>query len=137
MKRIAPFVCGVMALALALTGSTLAADQVTLEGSFIWARDDGDISGDLTAVMTPDGDNDWTVAFHFTWEDEPQTYHGTATGELGAGALKGTAESGDHRELSFRFSGEFEEGTFQGTHSFVQDDGSLREGGTLTLSMPE
>ena len=30
-----------------------------------------------------------------------------------------------------------EDGTFTGTHGFVQDDGSDKDGGSLTLSMPE
>ncbi len=136
MNRTTKLVCGILALALALTGSAMADDEVTLEGSFVWARNDGDIEGDLTAIMTPSGDNEWTVAFHFIWEEEPKTYTGTATGELGTGSLEGTAESGDERDLNFRFSGQFEDGTFSGTHSFVQEDGSLQEGGTLTLSMP-
>lgn len=115
-----------------------AEDAVTLEGSFVWARNDGDRTGPLTAVMTPDGDSEWDVAFHFTWEDEPHTYLGRASGTLGNGMLEGTATSDnpDHL-LEFEFSGEFEDGTFYGTHGFVQEDGSLKDGGSLTLALPE
>lgn len=137
MKRIAPLLCSFFVLALALAGTAIADETVTLEGSFVWARDDGDVTGDLTAVMTAAGEDEWNVAFHFIWEEEPTVYRGRATGALGNGTLAGSAKSGDERDLSFRFSGEFENGTFQGTHSFVMDDGSLRQGGSLTLSMPE
>lgn len=138
MKRQTRLLFGLTVLALTLTGAAFAEGEVTLEGTFVWARDDGDRTGPLTAVMTPAGENEWTVAFHFTWEDEPHTYLGRASGTLGSGALAGTAENDnpDH-PLSFRFSGEFEDGTFSGTHGFVQDDGSVKDGGSLTLSMPE
>ena len=137
MKHHSRLLCGIAVLALFVTGTAVAANEVTLEGSFVWSRDDGDRTGPLTAVMTPDGDNQWKVAFHFTWEDEPHTYLGQATGTLGSGALEGTAK-GDNpdREMNFRFRGEFENGTFNGTHTFVREDGSQRDGGTLTLSMP-
>ena len=138
MKRHTQIVCGILALALALTGAAFGEDDVTLEGSFVWARDDGDRTGALTAVLTPDGENEWKVAFHFIWEDEPHIYLGRATGGLGSGTLEGTAENDNpEHPLSFRFSGAFEDGTFNGTHGFVQDDGSVRDGGSLTLSMPE
>ena len=138
MKRPAKLLCGSIALALALAGVVVANEAVTLEGSFVWVRTDSESSGDLTAVLTPNGENEWDVAFHFVWEDEPHTYLGQATGTLDTGAFEGTAENDDpDHPLSFRFSGEFEDGTFSGTHSCVQDDGSLRDGGTLTLSMPD
>ncbi len=126
------------AIAFAWTGAVVADDEVTLEGSFVWARDDGDRTGDLSAVLTPDGENEWSVAFHFTWEGEPHTYLGTASGTLSDGPLEGAAENDnpDH-PASFRFSGEFEDGTFNGTHQYVNEDGELRELGTLTLSHPE
>ena len=139
MKRLIQLLSVVAVLALAIGGGgAFAEDDVTLEGSFVWARDDGERTGPLTAVMTPAGDDKWDVAFHFTWEDEPHVYLGHATGALGSGPLEGKAESDnpDHL-LRFEFSGEFENGTFTGTHGFIQDDGTIRDGGTLTLSMPE
>ncbi len=125
---------GLVALMLVLTGA-VAADDVTLEGSFVWTRDDGDRTGDLRAVFTPAGDDEWTVAFHFVWEDEPHVYMGTATGNLSSGPLEGTAEGDDeNHKISFRFSGEVEDGTFTGTHGYITGDGSLKQAGTLTLA---
>lgn len=138
MKPVVRALCGSIALVLALAGVATAGDEVTLDGSFVWVRSDSEHTGALTAVLTPDGDNTWNVAFHFVWEEEPHTYLGQATGTLGSGAFEGTAENDNpEHPLSFRFSGEFENGTFSGTHAFVQEDGSTRDGGTLTLSMPE
>ena len=122
---------------LALAGTAVAAEEVTLEGSFDWARPDGERTGDLSAVMTPSGGGRWSVAFSFVWEDEPHVYLGEATGSLDAGLLEGTAKNDDEdQKLSFRFAGEFEDGTFHGKHSFVKDDGTVQELGTLTLSHP-
>lgn len=134
MKRQMLIAAG-LALTLALATAGFGADEVRLEGSFVWERNDGDRTGALTAVMTPDGDNEWKVAFHFTWEDEPHTYLGRARGTLDDGPLAGTATSDDPDHLlRFEFRGEFEDGTFRGTHGFVQADGSVKDGGTLTLS---
>lgn len=134
MKRYVHLLCGLAVVALVLTGTAVANDDVTLEGSFVWARQDGDRTGDLTAVMTPGGEDEWSVAFHFTWEDEAHVYLGTASGSLSSGPLEGSAENDDDdHKLSFRFSGDFENGTFNGTHGFVTKDGSLKDGGTLTL----
>lgn len=116
----------------------VADDDVTLEGSFVWARDDGERTGDLTAILTPSGSSEWSVAFHFIWEDEPHVYLGDASGSLVSGLLEGSAENDDEdHKISFRFKGEFEDGTFNGVHSYVDDDGSLKEVGTLTLSHTE
>ncbi len=137
MKQLVQLASGFAILFLAFTGAAVASDEVTLEGSFIWARSDGDRTGDLTAIMTPEGEGGekWSVAFHFVWEDEDHVYLGTASGGLEEGPLKGTAEGDepDHK-ISFRFSGDFEDGTFTGTHGFVQEDGTLKDGGSLTLA---
>jgi len=139
LKRSIPALFCLAIFALALNAAALAAEDVTLKGSFVWAQDDGDNrTGDLTAILTPDGENQWSVAFHFMWEEEPHTYLGTATGSLTAGALEGTAEhDNEDHEISFRFSGTFEDGTFAGTHGWVNEDGTLEEAGTLTLAHPE
>lgn len=138
MKNFMRPLFGLGLLALALSGALVANEDVTLEGSFVWARDEGDISGDLSAVMTPAGENQWSVAFHFVWEDEPHTYLGTASGSLTHGELEGVAESDneDHK-ISFRFNGAFEDGTFTGTHGWIKEDGTLETAGTLTLSQPQ
>lgn len=128
--------------ALALTflcfaGTAVFAEDVTLEGSFIWARGaDGDLGGDLTAVLTPAGDNVWSVAFHFVWEEEPKVYEGEARGNISNGPFAGEANDNE-RELAFLFSGNFENGAFQGEHRFVKEDGTEVDTGTFELSRPE
>ena len=121
-------------VSLAVFAGVLAAEDVTLKGSFVWERNDDNRDGEVTAVFTPTGDTEWAVAFHFNWEDEPHTYKGTATGSLSSGELKGAVEAdGDNHKMSFRFSGSFEDGLFTGTHSFVDKSGGLKHSGTLTL----
>jgi len=110
----------------------LAGDDVTLEGAFVWDREDGSREGDLKAIFTPTGDGEWSVAFHFDWEDGPHVYSGTCSGSLD-GELSGDIVSDGEREMKFKFSGSFEDGTFSGTHNFVTDEGDLKRAGTLTL----
>ena len=115
-------------------GGILAAEGVTLKGSFVWERKDDNRNGDVTAVFTPTGDNQWDVSFHFDWEDGPHIYSGTATGDLSGGDLKGAVEGdSEDRKMSFRFTGSFKDGTFTGTHAFLDKEGELRPTGTLTL----
>lgn len=129
------FFLSLLALGPAVSAGATTSDAVTMEGSFVWNRDDVEHTGDLTAVLTPKADGEWAVAFHFLWEEEPRTFLGAATGGLDDGPLAGSAESDDpDHKIYFRFSGTTENGTFRGTHSFVQKDGSLEEGGTLTLA---
>ena len=110
-----------------------AADDVTLEGGFVWTRDDGNHEGDLKAVLTPSGDGEWTVEFHFDWEDGPHVYTGTCNGSLD-GDFGGDIVADGERKMRFRFSGTFEDGTFNGTHGFVDDEGGLKDSGTLSLA---
>lgn len=117
----------VLLLAVAGAAAGRKADgKTTLTGEYIWAQ--GGTSGDLKAVFTPSGkDGQWDVAFHFEHRGKPHTYHGTATGSLTGGELKGTVfNEGKKRE--FTFSGSFTDGKFSGTHAE-----SGRRLGTLTL----
>ena len=68
-------------------GGTLAAKDVTFNGTFVWEREDGNESGEVRAVFTPTGKSAWDVAFHFDWKDEPHIYLGTATGSLSDGEV--------------------------------------------------
>ena len=36
--------------------------------------------------------------------------------------------------MKFKFSGKFEDGTFNGTHAFVTKEGDTKDAGTLSLS---
>lgn len=112
----------------------IAGDEVTLEGGFVWERDDGNHDGELTAVLTPTGESEWDVAFHFDWEDGPHVYTGTCTGSLD-GELSGNVTGDGERQMKFTFSGSFADGTFTGEHNFVTKEGEIKRAGTLTLSM--
>jgi hypothetical protein len=111
----------------------LGAEDVTLNGSFVWENDEGEHKGDLKAVLTPTGEGTWSVAFHFDWEDGPHVYRGTCSGSLG-GDLSGEVTSDGERKMQFTFSGAFEGGSFSGTHNFVDKDGAQKRAGTLTLA---
>lgn len=111
-----------------------AGDDVTLDGGFVWEREDGNIDGDLKAVFSPTGDGEWSVAFHFDWEDEPHVYTGTCSGSLAEGELAGDITSDGDREMKFKFTGSFEDGSFNGTHGFVTEEGEIKNAGTLTLA---
>ncbi|MEE8411544.1 MAG: hypothetical protein V3S47_03510 [Acidobacteriota bacterium] len=115
---------------------SLAGDDVTLEGGFVWEREDGDREGDLKAVLTPTGDGEWDVSFHFEWEDSPRIFTGTCSGSLD-GELSGDITSDGDREMKFKFSGSFEDGTFNGTHGFVTKEGELKQAGKLMLGSPK
>ena len=130
----------VAAVAVAVVASLAAAESsaVTLDGSFVWVADnddDSDVVGDLEAVFTPTGDNEWDVAFHFMWEGAPRVFAGTAVGSLTSGDLSGEVE--DDREgrepTVFRFSGAFEGETYHGKHGILQE-GEYKSLGTLTLA---
>lgn len=135
MQQLARSVIALALLTLVFPGAATSTEEVTLEGSFVWAREEGDLGGDLKAVMTPDGENSWKIAFHFVWEEQPHIYTGTATGSLTDGVLEGKAiNDSKERPRTYRFSGTFEDGTFTGTHALIRKDGTERDSGTLTLA---
>ena len=68
-------------------------------------------------------------------ETVPSTFLFDRLGRLVARDLEGSALEAAAESL-VALGKEFEDGTFNGTHTFVREDGSLRDGGTLTLSMP-
>jgi hypothetical protein len=111
-----------------------AADDVALEGSFIWEREEGDLDGTLKAILTPTGEGEWSVAFHFEWEDEPHIYTGTCSGSL-EGEFSGDIKSDGDHEMNFKFNGSFEDGTFTGDSNFLTKEGEIKHAGTLTLSL--
>ncbi len=135
MTKTLRFLCGLTA-ALVLVGglAVFASEDVTLNGKFVWVRDDGTSEGDLKAVFTPTGENRWDVAFHFEWEDGPHVYAGTAEGNLRDGKLRGEVlNDSEERPSTFRFEGAFENGVFSGKHAYL-DEGEPKEMGTLTLN---
>lgn len=114
--------------------AAMAADTRTLEGEFIWERDDKDIAGPLKAVFESTGEDMWNVSFHFTFEDKPHVYTGTAKGNLKDGELTGEVLSDGEEQHPYAFSGTFaEDGSFSGTHDYI-DGEEARETGKIALA---
>jgi hypothetical protein len=124
----------VLLLVASLTGIAFADDSETLTGTFVWERDDGEISGDLEARFTSTGDETWKVTFHFEWEGESRVWNGTAKGSLEKGKLEGEAVMDKADDPStFTFKGKFKRGNFKGTHAQISKEGEPHATGTLTL----
>ena len=136
MTRVGRFSLLFAVLVLAIL-ATQAGEPVTLAGEFVWQRTDGNHDGEVEAIFTPTAPGTWDVAFHFEWEDGPHVYQGTATGDLSTGTLAGEVENDNpDRKGTFRFTGMFEDGKFSGTHGVLQEDGTLRDTGTIRLARP-
>lgn len=101
----------------------------TLKGTYVW--DQGEESGTLEAVFTPDGDGHWKVAFHFTFQGQSHVYSGTADGKLDHGSLSGRVQT-DSGKGVFTFKGEVKDGKFQGSHARLSA-GNEERTGTLSL----
>ena len=124
---------GILFLAVVAVAAlpSLADDEVTLSGSFVWERPDKSTDGELEVVFTPAGKEQWIVVFNFDWEDEPRVFEGTAQGSL-TGDLSGNVASDDPgHPLKFEFKGAFSDGTFTGTHGYFNREGELVDSGTL------
>ena len=130
MKRIALLCFAATLLLVVQTGSAVAEEQVqTLTGEFHWTE--RGTTGGLQAVFTATGKGTWDVAFLFEFRGQAHTYSGTAEGSLTEGALSGTVLNED-KKRTFTFSGSFEDGTFNGTHSEMRESG---EASTGTMSL--
>ena len=132
MKRPTRWIALLGILFLAAVPGFAGDADVTLEGGFVWERDDGDHEGDLKATLSPTGDGEWNVSFEFDWEDGPHVYTGTCAGSL-EGDLSGDITGDGDRKPKFTFTGSFEDGKFNGTHKRVGRDGELKSTGTMTL----
>ncbi len=129
MKRLA-LLCTLLALtALTADGFAAKGGDQTLKGEYYWVGDRS--HGDLRAVFTESGQNQWQVAFYFEFSDGPHTYEGTATGNLSDGTLQGEVKNENQRR-TFTFEGSFENGIFKGTHAEIRR-GRASHMGTLTL----
>jgi hypothetical protein len=121
-------------LVASLAGIAFAEESEILTGTFVWERDDGEVSGDLEARFTSAGDKTWNVTFHFDWEGEPRIWKGTAKGSLKKGKLEGEVVTDNkERPATFTFAGKFKGGTFRGTHARIRKESEPRATGTLTL----
>lgn len=130
MKRLT---LAVIALTLLVAPPLLAADSQTLNGEFIWERDEENIVGDLKAVFEPTGENTWNVAFYFHFNDDDHIYTGTAKGNLTDGELEGEVMSDDDEPHPYSFTGTFAaDGSFSGIHHYAGGDEPARTG-TITL----
>ncbi|MEO1366243.1 MAG: hypothetical protein AAFX50_03625 [Acidobacteriota bacterium] len=129
MKRATFVICLLVATLLAFGASaedTASADK-TLIGEYHWNQG---YSGDLKAVFTPEGENQWKVSFYFDFRNEARVYTGTVTGSMD-GELEGTVNN-ENKKRTFVFKGAFEDGVFQGDHNETTP-GRDRRTGTLTL----
>ena len=107
-----------------------AAGEQTLTGSYRWNNGHPD---DLKAIFTATGEDRWDVAFHFRFRGSPEVFSGTARGSLSQGKLEGRVKNRNGRgSRTFTFRGEFEDGTFRGTHAEVF---GRRESSTGTLTL--
>jgi len=127
MKRILVTVAAVLLLLIpSLAG---AEGSQTLSGQFAWSQGP---EGDLEAVFTPTGTDEWDVAFYFNFRNEDHVYSGTAQGSLTDGELKGTVKNEDKRR-TFTFSGRFKDDKFEGSHAETTK-GTPKATGTISLS---
>ena len=121
------------AVAVLVGGFALAGDDITMNGGYVWEREDGAKEGALTAKFTPSGEGTWDVSFSFDWEDGPHICTGSCKGSLD-GELSGDIVSDGDRKMNFKFNGAFKDGQFSGTHAFVNEDGTAKNSGTMTLA---
>lgn len=130
MKNIAlPFAAVLLLLPLSDVGAD-AVERRTLKGKYVW---DQGASGDLRAVFTATGPEEWEVDFHFRFRGRGHVYRGTAVGNLSDGKLEGRVRNENERR-TFTFDGEFSsDGTFRGSHAEITG-GRPQRTGTLTLS---
>lgn len=112
----------------AVTEPALAASgERTLSGEYRSGFGDGPVE----AVFTAAREGRWEVAFHFSHAGRDLTYSGEAEGSLDEGELRGRVETPDGGRR-FTFRGEFENGTFRGTHAELYRNQERRTG-TLTM----
>lgn len=126
------FALPLLALCLLLSAPAPGADAEggrTLRGEYRSNHGDGPVK----ATFTPSGDRLWNVRFDFTFNGRSHTYEGTAEGSFAEGRLQGRVEN-EYGRRTFAFRGEFENGTFRGSHAEVRRG---REAPTGTLVLEE
>ncbi len=102
----------------------------TLTGEYIWSSSNRG-PGELKAVFTPNGPDQWQVDFHFDWRGTPRVFSGEATGSLDGGKLEGEVRNSS-KQRTFTFQGKVADGVFEGTHAEIED-GYPEKTGTMTL----
>jgi hypothetical protein len=102
----------------------------TLTGEYKWSRSNSD-PGEIKAIFTPTGPDEWQVAFHFDFRGNAWIFSGTAKGSLQEGALSGEVQD-ESKGRTFTFTGKVREGIFEGTHAEIED-GYPEATGSMTL----
>lgn len=108
-----------------------AADTRVLVGEYQWRHQNQ--PGPLRAEFTATGEEQWDVAFHFTFDGRDRIYLGTAEGSFLVGEFEGIVRSDDERR-TFTFEAEIEDGKFEGTHAETTP-GRAGRTGTMTLAV--
>ncbi len=133
--QLAKLTC-ITALFLLAVAPTGHADDhgTTLTGNFTSGFQDGPktVRAVFTRPEQPGEERDFDVVFYFKFNGRDHQYRGTAWGSLEAsGELEGRVQN-ESRQRTFTFRGEFEDGTFKGTHAEIGRRGE-RKTGQLTL----
>ena len=126
------FVLPTLALCLLLSAPAPGAEvegRRTLRGEYRSNWGDGPVK----ATFTASGSRLWQVRFDFTFNGRSRTYEGTAEGSFAEGRIQGRVRN-EYGRRTFTFRGEFEDGTFRGTHAEVKRG---REAPTGTLVLEE
>ncbi len=147
-RRYAIFCCTWLLLAAAsLRGSTTPLGAAppaahAYHGYYFWTEQG--VGDDIDAIFTPTGEDTWTVDFHFTFQDHPQTFSGDAVGKLvstdaarptddSAPSLQGTVYTSAH-DRTYAFRGLIDaSGQFSGS-TYRIEDFEEEEIGTLVLN---
>jgi hypothetical protein len=106
-------------------------DEITMVGKFTYNHQAKTLH-DLTAVLKPAGDNQWTAVYTFKWDGAAKTYKGTIKGSLKNGEVNGTG-AGDGRSFSFEGTAASGVLTFKcyettGNMHKISGDGTLKPG---------
>lgn len=98
----------------------------------IYTSEYQDRPASLRAIFSPQGDEQWSVVFHFTHAGARHAYRGTAWGDLSSGELIGRVQN-EGRNRLFAFRCEFDGVKCEGTHAEIGRGGREQETGRLTL----
>lgn len=93
---------------------TVAAEEVTLRGTFVWVHEPNQ-KHELIAKLTATGPNQWDVVWNLNWKQHPLTLIGTVKGGLHHGPVSGTGDLPD-RKRRFMLDGTGQDGAITFDH---------------------